>query len=49
MPEFNQQEMELKFDDEFNEITIPEEVVDEVDNDWVLEDEEWDTLISNYN
>lgn len=49
MPEFNQQEMEDKFDDEFNEIEIPGEVVDEIDNDWVLPEEEWDTLINNYN
>lgn len=49
MPEFNQQEMEEKFDDEFNEIIIPDEVVDEIDNDWVMEQEEWDTLITNYN
>jgi len=49
MPEFNQQEMEEKFDDEFNEIEIPEEVVDEVFNDWDLTEEEWDTLITNYN
>jgi len=49
MPEFNQLEMEEKFDDEFNEIVIPDEVVDEIDNDWVMESEEWDTLITNYN
>jgi len=28
--------MEEKFDDEFPEIEIPGEVVDEIDNDWVL-------------
>lgn len=49
MPEFNQAEMEEKFDDEFNEIVIPEEVIDEIDNDWDLPEEEWDTLIGNYN
>lgn len=48
MPEFNREEMEEKFDDEFPQIEIPQEVVDEVDNDWVLPEEEWDTLISNY-
>lgn len=48
MPEFNKQEMEEKFDDEFNEIEIPDEVVDDIDNDWVLSEEEWDTLIQNY-
>lgn len=48
MPEFNKAEMEEKFDDEFNEIEIPDEVVDDIDNDWVLSEEEWDTLIQNY-
>lgn len=48
MPEFNKSEMEEKFDDEFNEIEIPDEVVDEIDNDWVLTEEEWDALILSY-
>ena len=48
MPEFNKEEMEEKFDDEFPEIEIPEEVIDEIDNDWVMPEEEWDTLIANY-
>jgi len=48
MPEFNKEEMEEKFDDEFPEVEIPQEVVDEVDNDWVMAEEEWDSLINSY-
>ena len=40
--------MEEKFDDEFPEIEIPGEVVDEIDNDWVLQEDEWDALIVAY-
>ena len=39
MPEFQSQEVAEKFDDEFPEIEIPADVLDEVDNDWVLEEE----------
>lgn len=49
MPEFNMEEMGEKFDDEFPEIEIPDEVMDETDNDWVMQEEEWDSLISSYN
>jgi hypothetical protein len=49
MPEFNIEEMGEKFDDEFPEIEIPVEVTDEIDNDWVMLEEDWDGLISNYN
>jgi hypothetical protein len=48
MPEFNREEMEERFDEEFPEIEIPEEVEDEVDNDWVLAEDEWETLLNNY-
>ena len=34
--EFNFEEVGLKFDAENAEIVIPDEVVDDVDNDWVL-------------
>ena len=48
MPEFNQTEIEEKFDDEFPEIEIPDELEEEVDNDWVLEPEEWDAVLLAY-
>jgi hypothetical protein len=48
MPEFNREEVQEKFDDEFPEIEIPEPVEDEIDNDWVMEPEEWDAIINNY-
>ncbi len=48
MPEFNLQEMEEKFDDEFPAIEIPFEIIDEVDNDWVLADEEWEAILATY-
>lgn len=34
MPKFNEEEFLEKFDEEFPPITIPDEVVDEKDNDW---------------
>jgi len=36
MPVFNLQEVEEKFDSENPEIQIPDPVVEEKDNDWVL-------------
>jgi hypothetical protein len=51
MPDFAQhtQDTEEKFDDEFPEIEIPEEVAEQIDNDWVLSEEDLEALIGNYN
>ena len=43
LPVWDKQEAEEKFDDENPTVEIPEPVVDEIDNDWVLTDEELDT------
>lgn len=40
--------MEERFDEEFAEIEIPDEVEDEIDNDWVLEADEWEALLNQY-
>jgi hypothetical protein len=42
LPVFNLQEVCDKFDDENPPIEIPDEVVDDIDNDWVLTEEEQD-------
>ncbi len=47
-PEFNIEEHYQKWDDENPVIDIPEEVVDDVDNDWELTEEEEETLLNNY-
>lgn len=48
LPEFNQAEFLEKFDEETPEIEIPAEVVDQIDNDWVLEESERDEIIAAY-
>jgi len=48
MPEFNAKECEDKFDGENPEIVIPDEVVNEQDNDWVLSEYEQEQLIQQY-
>lgn len=40
--------MEERFDEEFAEIEIPDEVEDEIDNDWVLKADEWEALLNQY-
>jgi len=45
---FNSQETEEKFDSENPEIQIPEPVVNEEDNDWVLSEFELEQLIMQY-
>jgi len=47
-PVFNSQETEEKFDSENPEIQIPEPVVNEEDNDWVLSEFELEQLIMQY-
>ena len=37
-----------KFDEENPEIEIPDEVVDDIDNDWVLSEEEEAQLVTDY-
>jgi len=48
MPVFNLQEVEEKFDSENPEIQIPDPVVEEKDNDWVLQEFELEQLIQGY-
>lgn len=40
LPAWDKQEAEAKFDDENPEVEIPNEVIDDIDNDWILTDEE---------
>ena len=40
LPTWDKQEAEAKFDDENPEVEIPNEVIDDIDNDWILTDEE---------
>ena len=40
MPEFNEAEFYEKFDEEFPEIEIAENTNDDIDNDWILTEEE---------
>jgi hypothetical protein len=49
LPEFDKKEAEEKFDDENPEIIIPPEVVDNIDNDWLLDDDEKEALITSFN
>ena len=49
MPEFDRREAEEKFDDENPEVIIPDELKDHVDNDWVLDDDEKEALITQFN
>ena len=48
MPLFNQKEAADKFDEDNPEVEIPPEVVDEIQNDWVLTEEEESKLIEDY-
>ena len=48
MPEFDKAEAEEKFDEENPEIMIPDEVIDDTDNDWQLEDDEKEALITQF-
>lgn len=40
MPVFNKEEFLSKWDEEYPPISIPEEVQDEIDADWILTEEE---------
>ena len=48
LPEFNETEACERFDEENPEVEIPDEIVDDVNNDWVLTEEENDALIAKY-
>lgn len=45
---FNEEEYLEKFDEEFPDIFIPDEVVDDIDNDWVFTEEEEAEAIDKY-
>ena len=48
MPEFNEQDAVEKFDEENPEVEIPDEIIDDINNDWVLTEEENEALIAKY-
>ena len=45
MPVFNKEEFLTKWEEENPPITIPDEVIDDKDNDWRLSEEEEENLI----
>ena len=49
MPEFDAAEAGEKFDEENPEVEIPDEIVDDINNDWVLDEAENEALIAKYN
>lgn len=48
LPVFESTEAAEKFDSEFEPIEIPDEVTDDIDNDWELSPEETDKIIQEY-
>ena len=48
LPEFNEAEAGERFDEENPEVEIPDEIVDDINNDWVLTEEESEALIAKY-
>jgi len=48
MPEFDAEEFLEGWDAENPEIVIQEEVVDDIDNDWILTEEESETQIKDF-
>ena len=48
LPEFDEVEAGEKFDEENPEVEIPDEIVDDINNDWILDDAEKDALIAKY-
>ena len=48
LPVFDRKEAEEKFDDENPEIIIPPEIVDDIDNDWQLDEEEREAIITQF-
>lgn len=49
LPVFNREEAEEKFDDENAPIDIPEEQEDDINNDWLLTEDEEAQLIESFN
>lgn len=48
MPEFNQEEFLAKWAEENPEPVLPEDVVSDIDNDWILNEEEEEAVINGY-
>jgi hypothetical protein len=48
MPVFNEEEFLVKWVEENPEPMLPEQIVRDIDNDWVLSEEEEEALISGY-
>lgn len=48
MPEFNREEFLVKWLEDNPPIEIPESIIDDKDNDWYMNDEEEEALISAY-
>jgi len=48
LPEFVAEEYLEKFDEDNPEIYIPDEVVDDIDNDWPMTEDEEAELIAQY-
>lgn len=48
LPEFNSEDFLEKFDEEFPEVVINENTTDDIDNDWVLTEEEIEAEISKF-
>jgi hypothetical protein len=48
MPIFNVEEFLVKWNEDNPEILIPDEVIDDIDNDWQMNEEEEEALIASY-
>lgn len=48
MPEFNEGEFLEKWEEDNPEPILPEDIVSDIDNDWILTEEEEESLIQAY-
>lgn len=48
MPVFDLEEHMRQWEEQNTVVEIPEEIIDDVDNDWILEQEEVDALVKEY-
>lgn len=48
MPEFDEEEFLEKWEEENPEPLLPEEIISDIDNDWILAEEEEEALINAY-
>jgi hypothetical protein len=48
MPVFNAEEFLQKWDEDNPEILVSDDIDDDMDNDWVLQEDEEEQLINNY-